>query len=136
MVLNGVLVGLVLIIVEFLILILGVVILIGMVGGVIVVFVVLFLDKLKIDDVVGVIFVYLFVGIWGIIVVIFINDGVVLGIQLYGIIVIGGVIVVMLGVVWFILKVVMGLCVSEEDEINGLDMVELGMEVYFEFLKG
>lgn len=49
---------------------------------------------------------------------------------------IGGVIVVMLGVVWFILKVVMGLCVSEEDEINGLDMVELGMEVYFEFLKG
>lgn len=50
--------------------------------------------------------------------------------------VVGIFIVVVFGVVWFILNVIMGLCVEEEVEIIGLDMVELGMEVYFEFFKG
>jgi Amt family ammonium transporter len=72
----------------------------------------------------------------GTIAVIITNDGAALGTQLYGIIVIGGATVVMSGVVWFILKAVMGLRVSEEDEINGLDMAELGMEAYPEFSKG
>ena len=136
MVLNGALAGLVSITAEPLTPTLGAATLIGMVGGVIVVFAVPFLDKLKIDDVVGAIPVHLFAGIWGTIAVIFTNDGAALGTQLYGIIVIGGATVVMSGVVWFILKAVMGLRVSEEDEINGLDMAELGMEAYPEFSKG
>jgi Amt family ammonium transporter len=136
MVLNGALAGLVSITAEPLTPTLGAATLIGMVGGLIVVFAVPFLDKLKIDDVVGAIPVHLFAGIWGTIAVIFTNDGAALGTQLYGIIVIGGATVVMSAVVWFILKAVMGLRVSEEDEINGLDMAELGMEAYPEFSKG
>lgn len=70
---NGVFGGFVVIIVELFYLLFGVVILIGGFGGIIVVFVIIGLDKLKIDDVVGVILVYLVCGIWGIIVVVIIN---------------------------------------------------------------
>ncbi len=136
MVLNGALAGLVSITAEPLTPSLGAATLIGAVGGVIVVFAVPFLDKLKIDDVVGAIPVHLIAGIWGTIAVVFTNGDASLGTQLYAIVVVGIFTVVASAVVWFILKATMGLRVDEETEINGLDMAELGMEAYPEFSKG
>ncbi|MFY0619784.1 ammonium transporter [Shimia sp.] len=136
MILNGALAGLVSITAEPLTPSLGAATLIGAVGGVIVVFAVPMLDKLKIDDVVGAIPVHLIAGIWGTIAVVFTNGDASLGAQIYGIVVIGAATVIMSAVVWFILKVTMGLRVDEETEINGLDMAELGMEAYPEFSKG
>ncbi|MBO9478595.1 ammonium transporter [Shimia sp. R11_0] len=136
MVLNGALAGLVSITAEPLTPTLGAATLIGAVGGVIVVFAVPFLDKLKIDDVVGAIPVHLIAGIWGTIAVVFTNSDASFGTQLYAIAVVGIFTVVVSAVVWFVLKVTMGLRVDEETEINGLDMSELGMEAYPEFSKG
>ena len=136
MILNGALAGLVSITAEPLTPTLGSATLIGAVGGVIVVFAVPFLDKLNIDDVVGAIPVHLLAGIWGTIAVVFTNSDASLGTQLYAIIVVGVFTVVVSGVVWFVLKSVMGLRVDQEAEINGLDMTELGMEAYPEFSKG
>jgi ammonium transporter, Amt family len=136
MVLNGALAGLVSITAEPLTPTLGAATLIGAVGGVIVVFVVPMLDKLKIDDVVGAIPVHLVCGIWGTIAVAFTNADASFATQLYGIVVVGIFTVVTSAVVWFVLKVTMGLRVDEETEINGLDMAELGMEAYPEFSKG
>lgn len=136
MVLNGALAGLVSITAEPLTPSLGVATLIGAVGGVIVVFAVPFLDKLKIDDVVGAIPVHLFAGIWGTIAVVLTNDEASIGTQLYSIVVVGIFTFAVSGAVWFVLKATMGIRVSEEDEINGLDMSELGMEAYPEFSKG
>ncbi|MEP4198489.1 MAG: ammonium transporter [Aliishimia sp.] len=136
MVLNGALAGLVSITAEPLTPSLGVATLIGAVGGVIVVFAVPFLDKLKIDDVVGAIPVHLFAGIWGTIAVVLTNPDASLMVQLYSIVVVGIFVSVISAVVWFILKATMGIRVSEEDEINGLDMSEMGMEAYPEFSKG
>lgn len=136
MVLNGALAGLVSITAEPLTPSLGAATLIGAVGGVIVVFAVPFLDKLKIDDVVGAIPVHLFAGIWGTIAVVFTNGDASIGTQLYSILVVGIFTFVVSGVVWFILKATVGIRVGEEEEINGLDMAELGMEAYPEFSKG
>jgi Amt family ammonium transporter len=94
------------------------------------------LDKFKIDDVVGAIPVHLLAGIWGTLIVVWTNGDASLGTQIYGILVIGIFAFVASAVVWFILKVAMGIRVSEEDEVNGLDMSELGMEAYPEFSKG
>ncbi len=136
MVLNGALAGLVSITAEPLTPSLGAATLIGAVGGAIVVFAVPMLDKLKIDDVVGAIPVHLMAGIWGTIAVVLTNGDASLGTQIYSIVVVGIFTLVVSGVVWFILKAIMGIRVSEEDEINGLDMAELGMEAYPEFTKG
>jgi Amt family ammonium transporter len=136
MILNGALAGLVSITAEPLTPTLGMATIIGAVGGVIVVFAVPFLDKLKIDDVVGAIPVHLFAGIWGTLAVVITNPDASLGTQIYSILVVGVFTFVASGVVWFILKATMGIRVSEEDEINGLDMSELGMEAYPEFSKG
>ncbi|MBR9843930.1 MAG: ammonium transporter [Rhodobacteraceae bacterium] len=133
MILNGALAGLVSITAEPLAPSLGLATIIGMIGGVIVVFAVPFLDKLKIDDVVGAIPVHLIAGIWGTLAVVLSNGDATIGAQLYGIVVIGGATVILSGIVWFILKATMGIRVSEEEEINGLDMAELGMEAYPEF---
>ena len=100
------------------------------------VFAVPFLDKLKIDDVVGAIPVHLFAGVWGTIAVVFTNGDASLGTQLYSIIVVGIFVFVVSSVIWFILKTTVGIRVGEEEEINGLDMAELGMEAYPEFSKG
>lgn len=135
MVLNGALAGLVSITAEPLTPSLGAATLIGAVGGVIVVFAVPFLDKLKIDDVVGAIPVHLIAGIWGTIAVVFTNADASLGTQLYSIVVVGAFTVIVSTVVWMVLKTLMGLRVDEETEINGLDMAELGMEAYPEFSK-
>jgi len=106
MILNGALAGLVSITAEPLTPSLGVATLIGGVGGVIVVFAVPMLDKLKIDDVVGAIPVHLFAGIWGTIAVVFTNGDASLGVQLYSILVVGVFTVVASAIVWFILKAV------------------------------
>ena len=136
MVLNGALAGLVSITAEPLTPSLGAATLIGAVGGIIVVFAVPFLDKLKIDDVVGAIPVHLFCGIWGTIAVVLTNPDASLATQLYSIVVVGLFTVIASGIVWFILKATVGIRVTEEDEINGLDMSEMGMEAYPEFSKG
>ncbi|WP_420010498.1 ammonium transporter [Tateyamaria sp.] len=135
MVLNGALAGLVSITAEPLAPSLLGALLIGGVGGVIVVFTIPLLDKLKIDDVVGAIPVHLFAGIWGTIAVVF-SGSATLTAQLTGIVAYGVFTFVASLIVWFILKAVMGIRVSEEDEINGLDMSEMGMEAYPEFSKG
>lgn len=136
MILNGALAGLVSITAEPLTPSLGVATLIGAVGGVIVVFAVPFLDKLKIDDVVGAIPVHLFAGIWGTIAVTFTNSAASLGVQLYSIMIVGIFAFGVSAIVWFILKATVGIRVSEEAEISGLDTTELGMEAYPEFSKG
>ena len=136
MILNGALAGLVSITAEPLTPSLGMATLIGGIGGVIVVFAVPFLDKLKIDDVVGAIPVHLFAGIWGTIAVVLTNGDASLGTQLYSIVVVGIFVFVTSGILWFILKAIMGIRVSEEAEIAGLDTTELGMEAYPDFSKG
>ncbi|MEL6465222.1 MAG: ammonium transporter [Pseudomonadota bacterium] len=136
MVLNGALAGLVSITAEPLAPTLFGALWIGAIGGVIVVFTVPMLDKFKIDDVVGAIPVHLFAGIWGTIAVIFYNSDANLITQLTGIVAYGVFTFVGSLIVWFILKAVMGIRVGEEDEINGLDMSEMGMEAYPDFSKG
>ncbi|MBU2983169.1 ammonium transporter [Lentibacter algarum] len=133
MILNGALAGLVSITAEPLTPTLVEATLIGAVGGIIVVFAVPFLDKLKIDDVVGAIPVHLCAGIWGTIAVAFTNEAASLGVQLYSIFVVGIFVCAASSLVWLALKYTVGIRVSEEDEINGLDMAELGMEAYPEF---
>ncbi|GLO73360.1 ammonium transporter [Phaeobacter italicus] len=133
MVLNGALAGLVSITAEPLTPTLGMSTLIGAVGGVIVVFVVPMLDKMKIDDVVGAIPVHLVAGIWGTLAVVLTNPDASLITQLTGIVVVALFVVIASAAVWLILRAVTGIRVDEEDEINGLDMAELGMEAYPEF---
>ncbi|MCU0907034.1 MAG: ammonium transporter [Rhodobacteraceae bacterium] len=138
MVLNGALAGLVSITAEPLAPSLFLSLIIGAVGGVIVVFAVPLLDKLKIDDVVGAIPVHLFAGIWGTIAVVFTGgytgEATLMG-QLTGIAVIGVFVFAVSFIVWSILKATMGLRPSIEQEVNGLDTAELGMEAYPEFSK-
>jgi len=109
--------------------------LIGAVGGILVVFAVLFMDKIKIDDPVGAISVHGIVGIWGLIAVIFSgNDSATIGGQLMGIAVIFIWVFVSSLIFWFIIKAVIGLRVSEEEEYEGVDLAECGMEAYPEFV--
>ena len=133
MVLNGALAGLVSITAEPLTPGLGTATLIGAVGGVIVVFTVPLLDKLKIDDVVGAIPVHLIAGIWGTLAVVITNPDASLTAQLTGIVVVGLFAFIMSLIVWIILDKTMGIRVSEEAEMAGLDNSELGMESYPEF---
>jgi len=135
MVLNGALAGLVSITAEPLAPSLFGSLLIGGIGGVIVVFTVPLLDKLKIDDVVGAIPVHLIAGIWGTIAVAF-SGSATIGAQITGILAYGIFTFVVSLVLWFILKAVVGIRVSEEAEIEGLDKAELGMEAYPDFTKG
>ena len=133
MVLNGALAGLVSITAEPLTPTLGVATLIGAVGGLIVVLSVPFLDKLHIDDVVGAIPVHLFAGIWGTLAVVLTNGDASFGTQVIGIVTVGVFTFVVSWVVWSVLKLTIGIRVSEEQELAGLDNAELGMEAYPEF---
>ena len=133
MVLNGALAGLVSITAEPLTPGLGMATLIGGVGGVIVVFAVPMLDKFKIDDVVGAIPVHLIAGIWGTLAVVITNPDATIMAQLIGIVVVGLFTFIVSLIVWTILAKTMGIRVSEEAEIAGLDNSELGMDSYPEF---
>ena len=135
MVLNGALAGLVSITAEPLTPTLGAATLIGGIGGVIVVFAVQLLDKFKIDDVVGAIPVHLLAGIWGTIAVALTNSDASFGTQIAGVLIVGAFTFVVSWIVWTVLKLTMGIRVSEEEELAGLDNAELGMEAYPEFAR-
>ena len=117
-------------------------ILIGAVGGAIVVFTVPLLDKFKIDDVVGAIPVHLFAGIFGTLVVALntqgdgMSIGQQLGVQALGVVAIGAFTLIVSFAVWMILKLIMGVRVSEEEEYAGLDQTEIGVPSYPEFVQG
>lgn len=136
MVLNGALAGLVSITAEPLAPSLFQTLIIGGVGGVIVVFAVPMLDKLKIDDVVGAIPVHLIAGFWGTFIVAWTNEGASFGTQIIGFAAIGGFVFAVSFVLFALIKLSLGLRVSEEEEINGLDWAEMGMEAYPEFTNG
>jgi ammonium transporter, Amt family len=136
MALNGALAGLVSITAEPLTPSPIMSILIGSVGGVIVVFAVPLLDKLRIDDVVGAIPVHLLAGIWGTLAVPLTNSDASFLAQLVGIVSIGLFVSVTSIVVWLILKFTIGLRPSEEQEFMGLDKAEVGLEAYPEFGQG
>ena len=133
MVLNGALAGLVSITAEPLTPTLGAATLIGGVGGVIVVLAVPFLDKIKIDDVVGAIPVHLMAGIWGTLAVPLTNGDASFVTQLTSILIVGVFTFVVSLIVWFAIDKIIGIRVSEEDELAGLDSAELGMDAYPEF---
>ena len=133
MALNGALAGLVSITAEPLMPSLGVATLIGGTGGLIIVFSVPLLDRLQIDDVVGAIPVHLLAGIWGTLAVCLTNGDANLLTQILGIVVIGIFTFVTSYVVWLILDAFLGLRVSEEEEIRGMDISEMGMESYPDF---
>jgi Amt family ammonium transporter len=135
MALNGALGGLVAITAEPLAPSPMLAIFIGAVGGLIVVLTIPMLDKFKIDDVVGAIPVHLFAGIWGTIAVILSNSDATIGGQLYGILAIGAFTIITSTIVWYILKFVMGIRVSPEEELEGMDLSEVGMEAYPDFRK-
>jgi len=135
MALNGALAGLVSITAEPLAPSLGAATLIGGVGGLLVIFTVPMLDRLKIDDVVGAIPVHLIAGIWGTLAVVFSNSEASLITQLYGILVIGVFTFTISLLVFYIISSTIGLRSSEEEEIQGLDKAELGMDAYPEFSK-
>ena len=95
-------------------------IIVGAIGGLLVVIAVPLLDKLKIDDVVGAISAHLVAGIWGTLAVGIFGSGSFLT-QLWGILLIGVFVTISSSIVWLILKAVMGIRVSEEEEMDGLD---------------
>ncbi len=106
----------------------------GAVGGVLVVFSILTLDKLKIDDPVGAISVHGVVGFLGLMLVPLTNDGVSFSGQLIGAATIFGWVFGASFITWSIIKAVMGIRVSEEEEYAGVDLSECGMEAYPEFV--
>ncbi|MBT3608896.1 MAG: ammonium transporter [Gammaproteobacteria bacterium] len=109
--------------------------LIGAVGGVLVVLSIVGLDKIKIDDPVGAISVHGTCGIWGLMAVLITSDDATLTGQLTGLGAIFGFTFVAALVVWFIIKLVIGIRLSEEDELIGADKAEIGIVAYPEFNK-
>ncbi|MBL7250876.1 ammonium transporter [Alloalcanivorax sp. C16-2] len=107
----------------------------GALGGVLVVFSIVALDKMKIDDPVGAISVHGVVGLLGLLLVPLTNDGSTFTGQIVGAITIFVWVFVASLIVWGILKAVVGIRVSEEDEYEGMDLVDCGMEAYPEFVK-
>ena len=108
---------------------------IGAIGGLIVVMSILTLDKMKIDDPVGAISVHGVVGLFGLLVVPFTNTGTTVGGQLMGAVTIFVWVFVASFIAWGIIKAVMGIRVTEEEEYEGSDLAECGMEAYPEFTK-
>ena len=135
MVLNGALAGLVSITAEPLMPSPLTATLIGAVGGVIVVFSVLALDRIRIDDPVGAISVHGVAGIWGLVAVPITNSDASLLTQLTGAGIIFIFVLVASLITWMVIKVLFGLRVSEEEEYRGVDVSECGLEAYPEFTK-
>ena len=133
MVLNGALAGLVAITAEPLAGSPLISTLVGGVGGVLVVFAILTLDKMKIDDPVGAISVHGVVGMWGLIAVAFTNPDATLKAQLIGLVTILAWVFVTSFITWLVIKAIIGIRVSEEEEYEGVDLGECGLEAYPEF---
>ena len=106
---------------------------IGAIGGLLVVGSIVTLDKLKIDDPVGAISVHGVVGIWGLIAVCFTNDDASFVWQLIGIVSIFAWVFLTSLIVWMAIKATIGIRVSEEEEYEGVDISECGLEAYPEF---
>jgi len=109
--------------------------LIGAIGGIIVVLSLVALDKIKIDDPVGAISVHGTCGIWGLLAVLITSDDATLTGQLTGLGAIFGFTFVSALIVWFIIKMIIGIRVSEAEELAGLDSSEIGIAAYPEFNK-
>jgi len=107
----------------------------GGIGGVLVVFSILFLDKIKIDDPVGAISVHGTCGLLGLLLVPITNDGSSFSGQIIGALTIFVWVFVTSLIVWIALKAVIGIRVTEEEEDNGVDISECGLEAYPEFTK-
>ncbi|MDN3653608.1 ammonium transporter [Thalassotalea ponticola] len=108
--------------------------LLGALGGMLVVISITSLDKLKIDDPVGAISVHGVVGFFALMVVPFSNSEATFGAQLYGAFVIFAWVFAASFAVWFVLKKTMGIRVSDEEEYNGVDKSDCGIEAYPEFV--
>jgi Amt family ammonium transporter len=134
MALNGALAGLVAITAEPLTPTPLAATLIGGVGGVIVVFAIVTLDKLRIDDPVGAISVHGVVGMWGLMAVPITNTDANFGAQAIGLGSILAWVFITSFIVWLLIKLIMGIRVSEEEEYEGVDVGECGLEAYPEFM--
>ena len=104
-------------------------ILIGGIGGALVVIAVPLIDKIKIDDVVGAISAHLVAGIWGTLAVGIFGSGSIVT-QFIGVVAIGAFVFIMSPIFWSVLKYTIGIRISEEEEMLGLDAAELGVEAY------
>ncbi len=109
--------------------------LIGAVGGLIVVLSIVGLDKMRIDDPVGAISVHGTCGIWGLLAVLITNDDATLAGQLTGLGAILGFTFAAALVVWFIIKMMFGIRLSDEEQMMGADSAEIGIAAYPEFSK-
>jgi Amt family ammonium transporter len=134
MALNGALAGLVAITAEPLTPTPLAATLIGGVGGVIVVFAIVTLDKLRIDDPVGAISVHGVVGMWGLMAVPITNTDATFAAQAIGLGTILAWVFITSFIVWLLIKLIMGIRVSEEEEYEGVDVGECGLEAYPEFI--
>jgi Amt family ammonium transporter len=135
MVLNGALAGLVSITAEPLTPTPLLATIIGGIGGIIVVLSIVGLDKFKLDDPVGAISVHGTAGIWGLLAVCLSNSDATLYAQLLGIAMIFAWVFITSFIVWSVIKAVAGIRVSEEEEMEGVDKSECGLDAYPEFTK-
>lgn len=133
MALNGALAGLVSITASPGTPTVGAACLIGAVGGAIVVVSTRMLDGFKVDDVVGAVPVHLFAGIWGTLAVPLTNPGSTLATQALGVFAVGIFVATASAIIWFTLKVCVGIRLTEVGEALGIDQVETGMRAYPEF---
>lgn len=106
---------------------------IGFVAGVIVIFSILFFDKLKLDDPVGALSVHGVCGLFGLLVVPLSKEGVTLASQLYGAAVIFIFVFSLSWIVWRVLKLTLGIRVTADEEETGMDLHDCGIESYPEF---
>jgi len=143
MILNGTLAGLVAITAPCSVVSVGSSVIIGLVAGVLVVYAVLFFDKVKLDDPVGALSVHLVNGVFGTLCVgLFATDGGLffgggvskLTVQLTGVAGVGVATVVLSAMAWLLLKYTIGIRVSASEEIEGLDFGEHGMDAYPSFV--
>jgi Amt family ammonium transporter len=158
MIINGLLAGLVAVTAGCAFISVPAAAIIGLIGGILVVFAVSFFDKLQIDDPVGAIAVHLTNGVWGTLAVglfaagasteagaiysagpkagLFVSGSIEqLWYQLVGVAAVGGFTVLLSGVFWVVLKMTLGIRVSPAEELEGLDIGEHGMEAYSGFVK-
>ncbi len=106
---------------------------IGVIAGVLVVLAIVGMDKIRLDDPVGAMAVHGVSGIWGLLAVCFSNTESTFVNQLIGVIVIFGFVFTTSLITWYVIKLLIGIRVSEEDEYHGVDYSECGMEAYPEF---
>ncbi|GAB4357725.1 MAG: ammonium transporter [Methylohalobius crimeensis] len=133
MMLNGALAGLVAITAEPLTPVPWLATLIGAIGGVLVVFSIVCFDKLRVDDPVGALSVHGVVGIWGLLAVCLSNPDAKLSAQLIGVVTIFAFVFIASLIVWSVIKALLGIRLSLEEEYNGADFADCGMEAYPEF---